>query len=230
MHQPGHRHIDRGYETELDELLGALLLMGATVEAQFADSVHAFVHRELELARKTSRADFEVDKLEREIDASCVQLLARRQPMASDLRFITTILKVVTDLERIGDLATGICDRALDSKGAPHAVPLDDLKYLAALARDMLHDALDSLVAGDVERASRLVQRDRDIDAHYVRFCSSVGTSMSSDPERVQSLMRLWMVAKGIERVADHATSIAEMVVFMVDGRDVRHPALASSL
>jgi phosphate transport system protein len=226
MQQLGRRHIDQGYETELDDLLGAVLLMGATVEAHFSDSVRAFVDLDLGLAHGIAASDCDVDRLEREVDATCVQLLARRQPMGSDLRFVTTIFKVVTDLERIGDLATGICDRTLESRGAPHRRPLGDLEHLAALAREMLHDALDSLVAGDVVRAGRLVQRDREIDEHYARFASALGAAMGRQPELVESMMRLWVVGKAIERVADHATSIAEMVVFMVDGRDVRHAAL----
>jgi phosphate transport system protein len=139
---------------------------------------------------------------------------------------VTTTFKVVTDLERIGDLATGICERTLESKGAPHHRALGDLEYLAALAREMLNDALDSLVSGDVIRAGRLVQRDREIDEHYARFASGLGAAMGRQPELVEPMMRLWVVAKAIERIADHATSIAEMVVFMVDGRDVRHAAL----
>jgi phosphate transport system protein len=226
MQQVGRRHIDRGYETELDDLLGAVLLMGATVEAHFADGVRAFVDLDLTLAERVTSSDSEVDRLEREIDATCVQLLARRQPMGSDLRFVTTIFKVVTDLERIGDLATGICERTLESKGSPHHRALGDLEHLAALAREMLNDALDSLVAGDVIRAGRLVQRDREIDEHYARFASALGAAMGQKPELVEPLMRLWVVGKAIERIADHATSIAEMVVFMVDGRDVRHAAL----
>jgi phosphate transport system protein len=228
MQQLARRHIDRGYETELDELLGAVLLMGATVEAQFSDSVRAFLDLDLRAAQRISAADAEADRLEREIDATCVQLLARRQPMGSDLRFVTTIFKVVTDLERIGDLATGICERTLDSQGVAHRRSVSDLEHLAALARDMLHDALDSLVAGDVIRAGRLVQRDREIDEHYARFASALGAAMGRQPESIESMMRLWVVAKAIERVADHATSIAEMVVFMVDGRDVRHAGLSS--
>lgn len=224
--QVGKRHIDQGYETELDELLGAVLMMGATVESHFSESVRAFADLDLRTAQAVANSDSAVDRLEREIDATCVQLLARRQPMASDLRFVTTILKVVTDLERIGDLATGICERTLDSKGTPHQRALGDLEHLSALARDMLHDALDSLVAGDVIRAGRLVQRDREIDEHYARFASTLAASMARHPDRIESMMRLWVVAKAIERVADHATSIAEMVVFMVDGRDVRHAAL----
>lgn len=226
MQQVGRRHIDQGYETELDELLGAVLLMGATVEAHFSDSVHAFVQLDLGAAQRIAASDIEVDRLEREIDATCVQLLARRQPMASDLRFVTTILKVVTDLERIGDLATGIAERTLDSKGTPHQRQLDDLEHLSALACDMLHEALDSLVAGDVVRASRLVQRDRELDEHYGRFAAALAVTMGHHPDRIESMMRLWVVGKAIERIADHAASIAEMVVFMVDGRDVRHAAL----
>jgi len=226
MREVGRRHIDQGYETELHELLGAVLLMGATVEAHFSESVRAFVELDLRAAESVAAADVSVDRLEREIDATCVQLLARRQPMASDLRFVTTILKVVTDLERIGDLSTGICERTLASKGTPHQRALSDLEHLSALARDMLHDALDSLVAGDVVRAARLVQRDREIDEHYARFASALAAAMGHHPDCIESMMRIWVVAKAIERVADHATSIAEMVVFMVDGRDVRHASL----
>jgi len=226
MQQLGRRHIDRGYETELDDLLGAVLLMGATVEAHFSDSVRAFVDADLGLAGSVASSDNEVDRLEREIDATCVQLLARRQPMGSDLRFVTTIFKVVTDLERIGDLATGICGRTLESKGAPHHRALGDLEHLAALAREMLNDALDSFVSGDVIRAGRFVQRDSEIDEHFARFAAALGVAMARQPEQVESMIRLWVVGKAIERVADHATSIAEMVVFMVDGRDVRHAAL----
>lgn len=197
--------------------------MGARVEEHLAGALRAYLTQDEALAKEVSAADAQVDLLELEIDRACIQLLARRQPVASDLRFITTALKVVTDLERVGDLATNICDRVLDWKGESHGERLTAISEMGEAARNMLHDAMDALVASDAEKAREIVERDRIVDEQYAALFPVIARKMSADPSEIGYLMRSLSIAKYIERIADHATNLAEMVVFMVEGRDVRH-------
>ncbi len=214
------RHTDREYARELDLLRERVLLMGSQVEAMVGDAMRAFHQRDTQLARTTLRADQEVDQLELEIDERCLKLLARRQPVASDLRFITTSLKLVTDLERVGDLATNICERTLELALEPPVVIDPRLPQMAELAQGMLADALNSFVQSDAQRARDVVERDHLVDSAYAETFPALTGRMVTEPEAAQ---RLLSVGRYLERVADHATNIAEMVVFMVEGKDVRH-------
>lgn len=219
----GRLHTDREYEAELSSLLEQVLFMGARVEEQLALALRAYADHDGDLAREVSSADAQVDRLELEIDQACIQMLARRQPVASDLRFITTTLKMVTDLERIGDLATNIGERVLDLETAPHALRPKIILEMGEQAKHMLHDAMDALVAGDPRRAQEIVERDSVIDQQYAALFPAIAQQMCTDPVVVDQLMRTLSIAKYIERIADHATNLAEMVIFMVEGRDVRH-------
>ncbi|MBX3185038.1 MAG: phosphate signaling complex protein PhoU [Polyangiaceae bacterium] len=214
------RHTDREYARELDLLRERVLLMGSKVEAMVGDAMQAFHERDTQLARATLRADHEVDQLELEIDERCLKLLARRQPVASDLRFITTSLKLVTDLERVGDLATNICERTLELSLEPPVAIDPRLPRMAQLAQEMLADALNSFVQSDAQRARAVVERDALVDAAYAETFPALTQRMVTEPDAAQ---RLLSVGRYLERVADHATNIAEMVVFMVEGKDVRH-------
>ncbi|MGE0324277.1 MAG: phosphate signaling complex protein PhoU [Polyangiaceae bacterium] len=215
-----NRHTDREYERELRELRDSILHMGSKVEAMVDSAMQAFDSRDANVARRTMLIDQEVDRLELEIDHRCLRLLARRQPVASDLRFITTSLKLVTDLERSGDLAANICERTLELIEYPPAQIDPRLPRMAALAREMLEDALNSFVNKDSARARSVVERDSVVDACYAETFPALGARMGSEPETAQ---RLLSVGRYLERIADHATNIAEMVVFMVEGKDVRH-------
>jgi phosphate transport system protein len=223
------RHTDREYEHELETLKERVLMMGARVEQMIDHAMRSFLERNPTLARATIDQDVQIDGLELEIDELCLQILARRQPVASDLRFITTSLKLVTDLERIGDLAVNISERVVELCTEPPSAGHQAIPRIAGLAQSMLHDALDAFVAGDAAKAEAVVKRDDLVDAYYAQLFPELVASMMSDPKLVHCSTKLLSTGKYIERIADHATNIAEMVVFMVRGQDVRHAGHAGN-
>jgi phosphate transport system protein len=186
-------------------------------------AMDSFARHDSGLARATIAMDVEIDRLEMDIDERCVRVLARRQPVASDLRFVTTTLKMVTDLERMGDLAVNVCERVLDlDVESLRAVRLS-LVQMGEVVLEMIHESLDAFIQGDAARAERVIQRDSVVDATYARIFPELLGHMIQDPQTVSTAQRLQSVAKYLERVADHATNIGEMVVFMVRGEDKRH-------
>jgi phosphate transport system protein len=216
-------HTDREYEGELAKLRERLLKMAGRVEEMIADSVKALVERDLELARRTIEADHLVNRAEVETDELCLVILARRQPVASDLRFITLSLKMVTDLERIGDLAVNICERVIDLGEEPPLKPWVDVPRMASLVQAMVRDAIDAFVAGDASRAQSVIERDRDLDELYIRVFRELLSAMLGDASKVERGIHAQSIAKWLERMGDHATNLAEQVVFMVKGKDIRH-------
>ena len=217
------RHTDREYEGELESLRERVLLMGAHVEEVLSLAMRAYNERNVALARATIDLDSNIDQLELEIDEAAIQILARRQPVASDLRFITTTLKLVTDLERIGDLGVNICERVYELGADRSENPHDPIPRIADVAQAMVHDALDAFVAGDAEAAHRVIERDVTIDAYYTQIFRELLTYMMEDVRNIYRATRLQSIAKYLERIGDHATNLAEMVVFMVKGKDIRH-------
>ena len=216
-------HTDLEYERELTALRARLLMMGSRVESMVATSMRAFADRDLVLAHDTIDADNTVDQLELELDERCLRLLARRQPMANDLRFITTALRLVTDLERIGDLAVNICERVIELGREP-PLPLNaSLDQVAEAALAMLRDAFDAVETADVLKAGQVLGREHLVDALYAQLLEKIVRFMMDDPQEVFRATRLQSIGKYLERIADHATNIAEMVVFIVRGEDVRH-------
>lgn len=222
------RHTDREYESELESLRERVLLMGAHVEEVLALAMRAYADRNVLLARGTIDLDSTIDQLELEIDEAAIQILARRQPVASDLRFITTTLKLVTDLERIGDLCVNICERVAELGVERIENPHDPIPRIADVAQGMVHDVLDAFVAGDAVKANQVIDRDKTVDAYYAQLYPELLPRMMSNPNSVFESTRLLSIGKSLERLADHATNIAEMVVFMVKGQDVRHSGPAS--
>ena len=221
---PPPTHTDKTYELELKELRDKLLAMGGKVEAAIAGSVRAITERDAELAERVKANDAEVNRLEVEIDGSCRRLLALRQPAASDLRFITTALKIVTDLERMGDLAVNIAERALDLAQAPPLRPLHDLSALADLSEAQLKRALDAFVEKDPAKAEEVMRGDEVLDALYLKIFNELLAVMMEDSRAIRRATALMFAAKQLERFGDHAINLAEMVVYMVRGTDVRHP------
>lgn len=217
------QHTDRGYEQELATLREQVLLMGARVEDSVAGAMKAFERRDSALAKQVIAGDAAVDQNEVEIDEHCLRILARRHPVASDLRFVTTTLKVVTDLERIGDLAVSIAHRVLELGSTPRLEHEQAIPRMADIAQGMLRDALDALVQRDVHKARAVVQRDSAVDSRYAALFPALVATMVQDGEVVARALRVQAVGKCIERIADHATNLAEMVVFLVEGKDVRH-------
>jgi phosphate transport system protein len=220
-------HTNRGYEQQLSELRAAVLEMGGVVEDQIAQAVRALTDRNADLARATIERDHTVNRYDVEIDDLCLKLLALHQPAARDLRLITTALKITTDLERIGDLAAHIAERALelDAEAAvePKADSMIDLPLMANLARTMLHRALDAFVHEDAEMALDVCRSDDAIDKLHGQLFRALLAFMVDDPSTIARTMRLLFVSKNLERVGDHATNIAEMVIFLVKGQSIRH-------
>lgn len=218
------KHTDREYDRELDTLREQVLLMGARVEEMIKNALAAFETRNIELARQTIAMDRQIDLLEIDIDQMCIKVLARRQPVASDLRFVMMTFKHVTDLERIGDLGVNICERVLD---LGDRVVLRDaagsVVRMGHVAQQMLHDALDAFVAADPHKAQEVIRRDQQVDTYYAQLFPELVSAMMQDPSLVVRATQLQSISKNIERIADHATNLAEMVVYMVKGQDVRH-------
>jgi len=216
-------HTDREYESELKNVRESLLLMGARVEEMIQKSVQALEARDSDLARKMVEYDRQINRLEVEIDETCLRVLARRQPVASDLRFLATALKLVTDLERIGDLGVNICDRVLELNEEPPLKPYAGLKIMSDTVQAMVREALDAFVQGDAERAQVVLDRDKVVDELYAEVFRDLLTYMMEDPRNIYRATRVQSIGKYLERIGDHATNLAEMVVFMVKGKDIRH-------
>ncbi len=217
-------HTDKEYEMELARLREKVLFMGAKVESMIATSMAAFDSQDLNLARQTIELDHEINRLEVDIDGYCLSILARRQPVASDLRMLTTALKLVTDLERMGDLAVNICERILDMAIDPPRKQWPEMLKMAEIVQGMVRDALDAFVAGDSAKAAWVIERDRSVDAIYAQLFRQILMVMMEDKGAIQRGMGVQAIAKYIERIGDHATNLAEMVVFLTQGRDIRHP------
>ncbi len=225
----GKLHTDREFEQELKKLRERLLWMAGRVEEMIANSVKSLVERDIGLAERTIAADRLVDRAEMETDELCLVILARRQPMASDLRFITLSLKMVTDLERNADLAVNICERAIDlGQDAPLKAWVD-VPRMASIAQGMVRDAIDAFVDRDADRAHTVIERDQALDELYIRVFRELLSAMFQDGSKVERGIHAQSVAKLLERMGDHATNLAEEVVYMVKGKDIRHgPKLAA--
>jgi phosphate transport system protein len=217
-------HTDKSYEAELQSLRDKLLEMGGQVEQAIAASVRAIVERDSPLAERVKTNDREINRMEVEIDGACRRILALRQPAASDLRFITTALKIVTDLERMGDLAVNVAERACDLNQAPALGPQHDLVKLADLSEAQLKKALDAFISRDVAKAEEVMKGDELLDALYVKLFNDLLGLMMEDSRMIRRATSLMFAAKHLERFGDHATNLGEMVIYMVRGTDVRHP------
>jgi phosphate transport system protein len=217
-------HTDKVYESELGQLRERLLEMGGKVEAGMVTAVRALTERDSALAEKVKAQDREINRMEVEIDEMCRRLLALRQPAASDLRFITTALKIVVDLERMGDLAVNVAERALQLNQSPPVKPVHDVATLAELSYAQLEKALDAFVERDVQKAEEVIQGDDILDALYLKVFNELLTYMMEDSRVIRRATNMMFAAKQLERFGDHAINVAEMVVFMVRGTDIRHP------
>ncbi len=216
-------HTDREYENQLRDLRERLLLMAGRVEEMIGRAVRALMEGDAPLARRTIESDHKVNRAEVETDELCLVILAKRQPMASDLRFITLALKMVTDLERIGDLAVNICERAIDLAGSPKVLPWTDIAHMADIVQSMVHDAIDAFVERDVYKAQSVIERDHQVDELYTRVFRDILAIMLKEASSIERGIHVQSVAKWLERMADHSTNLAEQVIFMVKGKDVRH-------
>ncbi len=217
------RHTDREYEGELRELNDRMLKMIGRVEEMVARSVRALVERDADAARATILLDEAVNVDEVEIDEQCQSILARRQPLAGDLRFIACALKMVTDLERIGDIAVNVCERAIELAREPPLAPIAELPQMASLVQEMLKEVADAFSTRSADRARAVVRRDDLVDELYHGALRTMLSLMSQDPRALQRGIHTLAVVKFLERLGDHATNLAEEVVFLVDAKDIRH-------
>ena len=215
--------MQRHFHEELDSLKQTLLAMGALVEDQIRRVMRALVERDDVLARNVIERDAQVNAYDVEVDEKCVELLALHQPTAGDLRFLTTAMKIVTDLERIGDQAVNIAQRAIELNQEVQLKPYIDLPRMAEKAQAMVKESLDAFVARDTELARRVCSEDAVVDALNHQIFRELLTFMMEDAKTIPRAIRLILIARFLERVADHATNIAEMVIYMVESKMVRH-------
>ncbi len=218
-----HEHISTAFDIELNDLRQSILVMAGKVELMIANSIKSLVERDTPLAERTIAFDHEVNGAEMEIDERCLELLALRQPAARDLRFITIALKIVTDLERMGDQCANIAKRARELNEEPPLKPYIDIPRMANRAEIMVKEALDAFVQGNAELAVKVCKDDSFIDELNNQIQRELLTFMIEDPATISRALKLNYVSKSLERIADHATNIAEMVIFMVKGKDIRH-------
>lgn len=211
------------FDEELQQLKEKILKMGSLVEDAIKNSIHALVDRDNTIAKNVIDNDRIINTLDVEIDEESIRLIALMQPKAGDLRFITTAMKITTDLERMGDLAVNIAERALELSEEPILKPYIDIPKMRALAQGMTRDALDAFVRKDKNLAMDVIMRDDEVDDLKHQVLQELAFFMVQDPSTVSRAMKISFVAQYLERIADHATNIAEMVIYLVEGKIIRH-------
>ena len=219
-------HSSKQYDMDLETIRSKVLQMGGLVESQFNDAISCFRTGDLATAAQVVKADENVNRLEVTLDDACSHLIVKRQPAANDLRTVLATLKVITDLERIGDEATKIARTAkhLHEQGAAGILNhYESVRVLAASTANLLHDALDAFARLDEKQAAKIIAQDEGIDHEFRSITRTMITFMMEDPRTISpGLDTLW-VAKAIERIGDHAKNIAEYVIYVVEGKDIRH-------
>jgi phosphate transport system protein len=218
-----HEHISTVYDVELDELRQSIQEMGGKVGLMIANSVKSLVERDTPLAERTIILDKEINAAEVSIDERCLELLALRQPTARDLRFITLALKIVTNLERMGDKCANIAKRARELNEEPQLKPYIDIPRMGHWVEVMVKEAMDAFVRGDLALAIKVCKDARFMNELNVKIQRELLTYMMEDTATVPRAMKLNYISKALDRISDHATNIAEMVIFMIKGKDIRH-------
>ena len=220
---PDREHTSKQFEQQLRALKDKLLLMSHHAEKMIADAIRALVERRPSLAEEVIKSDDEMDQLELDVDNQCYQILALEQPVARDLRFIATALKIVRDIERIGDIAVNIAERANELIQEPEMKRLIDLPIMAEAAQRILKESLDAFVNSDAELAEKVIRDDQFVDDCYEQIFRELLTYMMEDTKYISRALKVIFIAKHLERVGDHSSNIAEMVIFLVRGQDIRH-------
>lgn len=221
------QHISQQFNAELEEVRSHLLAMGGLVEKQVNDAVTALIEADSGLARQVREIDDQTNQMERDIDEACLRILARRQPAASDLRLVISISKSVIDLERIGDEASKIARRAIElceEGSAPRGYV--EVRHIGDQVRRMVRDALDAFARFDPELALSVAQYDKTVDREYKTAIRELATYMMEDPRSISRVLSIIWVLRSLERIGDHARNIAELVIYLVRGTDVRHLGL----
>ncbi len=215
--------MERRLDQDLDRVRQALLKMGGMVEGMVAKATQALLDRNNQLCAEVIEGDNQVDQMEIEIDEACHLILGTKQPTAVDLRFLVAVMKINSDLERIGDSAVNIAQSVEQLNEQPTLKPYIDLPHLSQLVQDMVRKSLDAFVRRDTALATEVCQSDDAVDGLYKQIFRELLTYMIEDPKTVSRALHLLLVSRNMERIADHATNIAEDVIYYVEGRDIRH-------
>ncbi len=211
------------FEDELSDLKVQILKMGSLVEEAIVRSIKSLVERNSALAHQVIEDDVRINSYDVKIDEECIRLIALRQPTAGDLRFVTTAMKITTDLERMGDYAVDICERALELNEEPQLKPYIDIPRMAEIAEGMVHDALQAFLGKNTALAYEVVNRDDEVDQLTVQIFNELLLFMIKDSSTITRAIKISYISKYLERIADHATNVAEMVVYMIEGKMIRH-------
>lgn len=225
--EPIHTHISRQFNAELEDIRTRVLQMGGLVERQIGQAIIALVSADTTLAEAVVTDDYKVNQMEVAIDEECSQIIARRQPAASDLRLVVAVIKTITDMERIGDEAEKIARMAI--RLAAEERPKNNYMEIQALGnhvRQMVHDALDAFARLDVEAAIRVAREDEQVDREYDGIMRQMVTYMMEDPRSISRTLNVVWAARALERIGDHACNICEYIIYLVKGKDVRHTSL----
>ena len=215
--------MERHFEEEFNKIKGKILMMGSLVEEQIRNALTALVERDEALARQVIENDHNVNTFDVEIDEMALDALVRYQPVARDLRFVTTAMKISTELERMSDLAENICERAIELNEEPQLKPYIDIPHMAERARIMVKESLDAFVKMDSALARKVIHDDDFVDNLTEQLFRELLSFMMENPKTISRAIRLSFIAKYIERLADHATNVAELVVYLVEGKIIRH-------
>ncbi|MFJ7565804.1 phosphate signaling complex protein PhoU [Herminiimonas sp. NPDC097707] len=227
---PGE-HSSKQYDMDLETIRSKVLLMGGLVESQFQDAVASFKSGNVAQAEQVIKVDQDVNRLEVSLDDACSHLIVKRQPAANDLRTVMATIKVITDLERIGDESTKIARSAksITERGVTTINHYETIRVMAASAGNMLHDALDAFARLDGKQAIQLIAQDKVVNHEFRSIMRNLITFMMEDPRTISGALDTLWVAKAIERIGDHAKNIAEYVIYIVEGKDIRHTDYAAS-
>lgn len=220
-------HISRQFNEDLEEVRSKVLQMGGLVEEQLVNAVRALVENDSDLAQRVMKTDARVNALEVEIDEECTRIVARRQPAASDLRLVMAVIKTIADLERIGDEVKRVAKMTRDElEGLLDEEIRNELEHMGELVKKMLHSVLDAFARTDTHKAVEVARSDRRVDVKYQSISRQLMTYMAQDPELIPMIMNVLWAARAMERMGDRCENIAEYVIYLVHGKDVRHVTL----
>ncbi|MEH6576174.1 MAG: phosphate signaling complex protein PhoU [Amphritea sp.] len=220
-------HISQRFNEELEQIRTELLTMGGIVERQVNDAVDALINGDIEQAEQGRRNDKAINDMELMIDEQCTRIIARRQPAAADLRLVIAISKTISDLERIGDEASRICRHAIElAESGNQSRGYQEVRHIGNLVREMLKDSLTAFARSDAEQAYQVAKQDKAVDQEYRSAMRSLVTFMMEDPRTISSVMNVIWVLRSLERIGDHTRNMAEHLIYLVSGTDVRHSSL----
>jgi phosphate transport system protein len=217
------KHTSSHYEMELQEIKNNLIYLGALTENAIHLAMQSLMERNTQMANNVIANDYEIDKMDKEIEEKCIKMLALRQPTAIDLRFITTAVKITGHLERIGDMAVNIAEKVVQLNEEPKLKPYIDLPHMSAIVEMMVAKSLDSLIKGDLQIAEEVRQIEQEVDDLNEQIFRELLTFMMEDSKSIHRSLLIMHVSKNLERIADHAQGIADMVTYMITGENVRH-------